>query len=224
MKTLLHGCDLSRYDLPVENNDTSYYATINEGADFRYVDLVNEGSGKNYGVELTVERFLANNYYYLVNASLFNSKYKSLEGVERNTQYNGNYLVNVLFGKEFVNLGKNRNRTLSLNAKLFYGGGKKYIPLLRDDHGNVAVDPANDNFWDYEKAYENKIDDIFQLNISASYKINKAKTTHEFFINIDNITNYVGKLTEYYDESESDSVGHISQFGFFPNLMYRVYF
>ena len=212
------------YDLPVENNDTSYYATINEGADFRYVDLVNEGTGKNYGVELTVERFFANNYYYLINASLFNSKYESLEGVERNTQYNGNYLINALFGKEFENLGKKQNQTLALNAKLFYGGGQKYIPLLRDEQGNVAVDPANNNFWDYEKAYENKIDDIFQLNISASYKFNRPKATHEIFINLDNITNYIGNLSEYYDASESDSLGYISQFGFFPNLMYRVYF
>jgi hypothetical protein len=31
------------YNLPVENNDTSYYATINEGLDYRYVDLVNKG-------------------------------------------------------------------------------------------------------------------------------------------------------------------------------------
>jgi hypothetical protein len=212
------------YNLPVENKDSSYYATINEGSDFRYVDLVNKGTGKNYGVELTVERFLANNYYYLINASLFNSKYKSLEAVERNTQFNGNYLVNILVGKEFENLGKKKNQTLSLNAKLFYGGGQKYIPLLRDDQGTVAVDPANDNFWDYEKAYENKIDDIFQLNISASYKFNKPKATHEIFVNFDNITNSIGKLSEYYDASASDSVGHISQFGFFPNLMYRVYF
>ncbi|MBL4707918.1 MAG: carboxypeptidase-like regulatory domain-containing protein, partial [Flavobacteriales bacterium] len=96
------------YNLPVENNDTSYYATINEGIDYRYVDLVNKGTGKNYGVEFTLERFFSNNYYYLINASLYNSTYKSLEGVERNTQYNGNYLVNVLFGKEFKKLGKRR--------------------------------------------------------------------------------------------------------------------
>ena len=45
------------YNLPVENNDTSYYSTINEGIDYRYVALVNKGIGKNYGVEVTVERF-----------------------------------------------------------------------------------------------------------------------------------------------------------------------
>ncbi|MCX6271784.1 MAG: TonB-dependent receptor, partial [Bacteroidetes bacterium] len=124
------------YNLPVENNDTSYYATINEGIDYRYVALVNKGTGKNYGLEITIERFFNKNYYFLINASLFESKYKSLEGVWRNTQYNGNYLGNILCGKEFKNFGKKQNQTIALNAKIFFGGGKKYIPLLRDALGN----------------------------------------------------------------------------------------
>ena len=138
----------SLYNLPVENNDTSYYATINEGLEFRYVDLVNKGTGKNYGLELTLERFFNNNYYYLINGSLFSSTYKSLDGIERNTQYNSNYLINILCGKEFENLGKNRNKTLGLNAKVFFSGGKKIIPLLRDAQGGLAVDSENNSFWD----------------------------------------------------------------------------
>ncbi len=212
------------YDLPVENNDTSFYATINEGVDFRYVDLVNEGTGKNYGIELTLERFLDNNYYFLINGSLYNSTYKSLEGVKRNTQYNGNYLVNILMGKEFRNLGKKKNRTLSLNGKIFYGGGKRIVPLLRDGQGNLAVDTGNNNYWDFEKAYENKLEDIYQITLSASLKFNKPKATHEIFINLDNVTNTKGKVSEYYDESEPNSIGNLTQFGLFPNLMYRVYF
>ncbi len=212
------------YNLPVENLDTSYYSTINEGLEYRYVDLVNEGTGKNYGIELTLERFFNNDYYFLINASLYNSKYKSLEGVERNTQYNGNYLINILCGKEFDKLGKKHNKTLSLNAKVFFGGGKKIIPLLRDGQGNLAVDPANNKYWDYEKAYENKIEDVYLITISASYKINKPKATHEIFINLDNITNNKGKISEFYDESEPNSIGYNTQFGFFPNLMYRIYF
>lgn len=212
------------YDLPVENNDTSYYATINEGLEFRYVDLVNEGTGENYGVELTVERFFNNNYYYLINGSLFSSKYKALDGVERNTQYNGNYIVNLLAGKEFVGWGKKQNQTFGLNAKVFFGGGKKIIPLLRDNSGQLAVDPEQNRFYDYEKAYEDKIEDIYTVTISFSYKWNRSKTTHEVFMNLDNITNNQGKLSEFYDESEPNSIGYVKQFGFFPNLMYRVYF
>ena len=151
------------YNLPVENNDTSYYATINEGSDYRYVSLVNKGTGKNYGIEVTLERFFNNHYYFLINGSLFDSKYKSLEGVERNTKFNSNYLVNVLFGKEFDKLGKKQNKTLTLNAKVFFSGGQRYIPLLRDANGNLAVDPANNRFWDYNKAYDKKLDALYSI-------------------------------------------------------------
>jgi hypothetical protein len=212
------------YNLPVENNDTSYYATINEGYEYRYVALVNKGTGKNYGLEITVERFFDNNYYYMINGSLFNSTYKTLEGVERNTQYNGNYLFNFLCGKEFKHLGKKQNKTLALNAKIFFGGGKKYIPLLRDAQGNVAVDPANNKYWDYKKAYDKSIDNAFALNFSVSYKINKPNSTHEIFLDLINLTDNRAKMAEYYDESKPGKVGYLTQFGFFPNLMYKVYF
>jgi hypothetical protein len=212
------------YNLPVENIDTSFYATINEGADFRYVALVNKGTGKNYGVELTLERFFNNSYYYLINASLYNSKYKSLEGVERNTKYNGNYLANILIGKEFAKRGRKENQTLNLNAKVFFGGGQKYIPLLTDAKGNLAVDPVHNKFWDYKKAYDKKFEDIYQVNLSASYKWNKQKVTHELFITLDNITDNKGKLSEYYDENKPGKIGYVKQFGLYPNLMYRLYF
>ncbi len=212
------------YNLPVENNDTSYYATINEGVSFRYVDLVNEGTGKNYGIELTIERFFVKNYYFMFNASLFNSRYKSLEGIERNTQYNSNYLINLLAGKEFVKMGKKENQTLNINAKIFFGGGQKIIPLLRDTQGNLAVNPATNQFWDYDKAYTNSLQDMYQITLSASYKWNKNKATHELFVNLDNITNTQSNISEYYDQTKDNSVGYIKQFGLFPNLMYRVYF
>jgi len=212
------------YDLPVENVDTSYFSTIVEGLDFQYVDLVNQGKGRNYGVELTLEKFFSRHYYFLVNASLYQSRYTPLDGRERNTPFNGNYLVNILCGKEFPMLGKKQNQTLGLNAKAFFGGGRKIIPLLRDGQGNLAVDPANNRYWDYSKAFENSLDNPYQVLISASYKWNKRRATHEIFLNLDNITNNKGKITEFYDESEPNKTGYMKQFGFFPNLMYRVYF
>lgn len=211
------------YNLPVENNDTSYYATINEGSDFRYVPLVNKGTGHNYGLELTLERFFDKNYYFLINGSLYNSKYKSLEGIERNTLYNGNYIINALVGKDFVNLGKNKNQTLNLNAKLFYAGGQKHIPLLRDANGNLAVDPVNNRFYDHKKAYNDKIDDVYEVTLSINYKWNKQKTTHELYINLQNLTRTQARISEYYDSSKPGSIGNVKQFGFFPNVMYRYY-
>ncbi|MCU0473655.1 MAG: TonB-dependent receptor [Bacteroidales bacterium] len=211
-------------NLPVENNDTSYYATINEGIDYKYVELVNKGSGKNYGVEISIEHFFDKNFYFLVNCSLFDSKYKTLEGVWRNTRYNNNYIVNILFGKEFKNLGKKKNQVLALNTKILFEGGERYIPLIRDANGNVAVDLPNERYFDYSKAYNNKLDNIFRLNLSVSYKFNKPGATHEIFLDLMNLTNNQARIAEYYDVSKPGNVGYITQFAFFPNLMYRVYF
>jgi len=211
------------YNLPVENIDTSYYATINEGRDYRYVPLVNKGIGENYGVEFTLERFFDNNYYFVFNTSLYESKYKTLEGVWRNTMYNGNYIVNLLFGKEFK-FGSKQNKILAINAKAFWGGAQRYIPLIRDSEGNVDVDPTNNKYWDYEKAFDNNLVHVYNVNLSVSYKINTSNLTHEIFLDLMNIINSNAKLSEYYDESKPDKIGYIKQMTFLPNIMYRLYF
>jgi hypothetical protein len=212
------------YNLPVENNDTSYYATLNEGSEYRYVPLVNKGIGENYGIEATLERFFNNHYYFLINGSLFNSKYRALDGIWRNTQFNSNYLVNILFGKEFDNLGRKQNKTLTLNTKVLFSGGQRYIPLLRDANGNIAVDPLNNRFWDYSKAYDKTLGSFFMLNLSASFKINRPKATHEIFLDLQNLANNQGRLSEYYDAGKLNKTAYITQGSFLPNLMYRLYF
>jgi outer membrane receptor protein involved in Fe transport len=212
------------FDLPVENLDTSHFATIVEGLDFRYVELVNKGKGRNYGVEFTLEKFFSNQYYFMLNGSLFQSKYTALDGVERNTPFNSEYLLNFLCGKEFPKLGKKRNQTLGLNARAFVAGGRKIIPLRRDAAGNLAVDVSKNQVWDYSRAFETSLDDPYQIQLSASYKWNKRRATHEIFLNLDNVTNHKGKILEFYDETEPGNIGYQTQFGFFPNLMYRVYF
>ncbi|MDA3893151.1 MAG: TonB-dependent receptor [Salinivirgaceae bacterium] len=212
------------YNLPVENNDTSYFATINEGIDYRYVDLVNKGTGKNYGVELTLERFFDKNYFFLVNTSLFNSTYKSLEGIERNTRYNNNFLCNILVGKEFTKLGAKKNKTLAVNGKIFFGGSQKYIPLLRDNQGNLNVNPETNEYWDYSKAFDKSLDKMYTINLSLSYKVNRPRATHEIFLDLQNLSDYRGRIYEFYDENEPNSIGYLKQMQFIPNLMYRVYF
>lgn len=212
------------YNLPVEDNDTSYYATINEGINYRYVKLVNKGVGENYGIEFTLERFFDNNYYFVLNSSLYESKYKTLEGVWRNTMYNGNYTVNLLAGKEFKNLGKKQNKILALNIKAYMAGAQRYIPLLRDANGNVAVDPENNQYWDYSKAYNNDLVHVYNVNLSISYKINRANSTHELFLDLMNVIRSDAHLSEYYDESQPNNIGYQKEMIFLPNLMYRVYF
>jgi hypothetical protein len=68
------------------------------------------------------------------------------------------------------------------------------------------------------------VEDIYTVIVSASYKWNKRRATHELYLNLDNVTNTKGKISEFYDASAAGKVGYVTQFGFFPNLMYRAYF
>lgn len=212
------------YNLPVANDVNNIYSTLNEGLEIQYLDLVNKGKGRNYGIETTIEKSFTKGFYALLNASIYKSKFTPLDGVERNTKFASDYLVNLLFGKEICGLGKNKNQIFSVNAKIFLSGGRKIIPLLRNDNGTLAVNPDQNLFFDFSKAYDVSLDHIFQTNLSLSYKWNKKKTAHEIFLNIDNISNYKGKISEFYDETEETKVGYLSQFGVFPNLLYRYYF
>ena len=211
------------YNVPVEDDPDSYFSTLNIGSEIEYAALVNEGTAKNYGVELTLQKFFSNSYYFLVNTTLYESKYTALDNVERNTRFNGNYTVNFLAGKEFTNLGPANNRTLGLNAKFFFGGGHKVIPLLRDSNGNVDVNPQENEYWDYDNAFKRGLEDLYTITLSASYKMERARTTHELFLNLENLTNNKGKLTEYYDPASANLTGNTTQFGLLPNLMYRIY-
>ncbi|MFK8165196.1 MAG: carboxypeptidase regulatory-like domain-containing protein [Lewinella sp.] len=212
------------YDLPVENRQGSYFSTINESTELDYYDLVNAGTGTNKGVELSLQRFFAKGHYFMANVSLYESTYKTLGGEERNTRFNGNYALNVIGGKEFAGLGKRKNKTIGGNARFLFSGGQKIIPLLRDAQNNLAVDPGAGQFWDYERAFNRSLQDVSQLTLSASYKIERKRTTHEFFLNLENILNQKGRLTEFYDTNEPENIGYTTQFGLLPNLMYRLYF
>ena len=90
------------YNIPVEKNSSSF-SMLNYGAQFhneKVDSLLNNGSGRNFGLELTFEKFLSDNYYFLLTTSLFESKYKGSDGIERNTAFNGNFVINLLGGFE----------------------------------------------------------------------------------------------------------------------------
>lgn len=107
------------YNIPVMRN--SYYSMLNNPGGYFNDSLVNTGTGKNIGVDVTFEKFLSNNFYYLFTASVFSSKYKGGDGIERNGRYNSNYAINLLAGKEFYTESQN---VWGLNLKASYNGGE----------------------------------------------------------------------------------------------------
>jgi hypothetical protein len=200
----------------------SSFSMLNTGADFVFPeksDLVNEGTGTNYGLEITIEKFFSKGYYVLLTTSLYESKYKGSDGVERNTAFNGNYVFNALAGKEFK-LGGSGRRFLTFDTKFTTAGGRPYTPvdLAASQAANTEV--LNDN-----EAFTLRLDDYLRWDVKFGFRTNSArrKVSQTFFLDFQNVTNHSNIFAMRYNE-ERGTVGRVDQIGFFPDLMYRIEF
>ena len=212
----------------LDNVPVSYrypqYSTLNFGANFDLAfpdTLVNEGTGTNYGLELTVERFLNNGFYYLFTGSLYNSTYKGVDGIERNTAFNGNYTTNVLVGKEFYFTSKKPSKkqsSLLLDIKFTLNGGQRYIPidLEQSQNQNAAV-------YDYDNAFAPQHPEYFRTDIKIGYKLNGKKITQEWAFTMQNATNRKNVFSQGYDVS-TQSVFTRYQIGMLPIMQYKILF
>lgn len=218
----LEGYHQWLYDLGIEDT-TSSYSVVNEGADFVFSErggLVSNGTGRNFGVELTVEKFLSKGYYALLTTSLFDSRYTGSDGVERNTGFANNYVFNALFGKEW-GIGKDKRNALTFDTKFTTSGGRPYSPIDLDaTRANLGREAYVD-----DRAYSKRYDAYLRLDVKFGVRINGkgGRVSHQFFVDLQNVTNRENIFVERYNPV-TDRVSPVYQNGFFPDFMYRVQF
>ncbi|MDC1385644.1 TonB-dependent receptor [Crocinitomicaceae bacterium] len=187
LKTEIYGQYLT--NVPVESQSSSY-SLLNFGASFNTGTpdyLVNEGKGYNYGVELTLEKFLDKGFYFLVTGSLFESKYQGSDKVWRNTAFNSNHTLNVLGGYEIRFNAKKPDAkyksALSFDLKFVWNGGGRYTPVLIDE--SIA---AGKEVLDFNNTFASGYADYLKGNARTAFKLIGKKTTQEWVIDIQNFT------------------------------------
>lgn len=205
------------FDAPVEQRPTSF-SLLNFGADFGFPDktnLVNQGLGYNYGVEITLERFLNKGYYYLFTASVFDSKYRGSDNTWRSSGFNNSYVVNLLGGKEFT---LNSRNSFGVDTKFALAGGQRYTPF------NIEASKlAGYTIYRETEAFSLRNDAYWRWDLKFSYTRNGKKTTQKWYIDLQNVTNrsnlYFRTLTP-----ATGKISEINQIGFFPNINYQITF
>jgi len=205
------------FDVPVEQRSSSF-SMLNAGANWGIGaedSLINASTGTNYGLEFTLERTFSRNIYYLTTLSLFQSKYKGSDNIERNTAFNGNYVFNVLIGKEFT---LNDRSALLIDFKLTYAGGKYYTPVDLE-----ASQAASETKYDESLAFSERFDPYLKADIKFGYRLNGKKVSQEWQFYIENFTNHDNVLLLSYSPSK-DEITKINQLGVFPMLQYRINF
>jgi hypothetical protein len=210
----------SIYNVPI-NTFSSSYSMLNTGSTFKSDledSLTNSGTGENYGIELTIEKFFSEGYYALFTSSIYSSKYKGSDGIERNTAFNGRYIFNLLAGKEWK-VGKEKRNKISSDIKFTNAGGRAYTPIDINASNELGREQLSAN--SYSSYYEN----YYRIDVKAGYTFNSAKRklSHTFSLDLQNITNHKNVFSQSYNDKDQ-SINTTYQLGFFPNVVYKFQF
>lgn len=193
------------------------FSTINISNGYIESNLVNGGRGWNYGVEMTVERKFADNFFFLVNGMLYESKYQGRDGITRNTRYNGNFGYNLMAGKEFIT-GKTRDNIFGMNLKMTHAGNKRYTPLdleLSREQGKEV--PLAD------QVYAVRFPDYLRVDVQFNYRKNLRGRTVEWRLDIQNLTSHNNVLDIYFEPILGEAIMPEERI-FIPVLSYRIEF
>ena len=211
------------FDVAVDKTETTAYSMLNEGANF-YISfpdyLKATGTGWNYGLEVTLERFIHNGFYYLFTGSLFDSKYKDASGRTHSTAFNNNFVFNVLAGKEIVLSPENAGKRKSINVdiKTTWSGGKRKTPFeIIEDNGKYK------RLMDYDQTFSLRLKDYFRTDLNLGFQIDGNKITQEWGIGISNLFNTENIFDEDFD-SQTGEVDYTYQLGFLFVPHYRIIF
>jgi hypothetical protein len=212
------------YNIPVTVTPSSF-SMINVGSGFSrfFPDslIQNTGTGVNYGLEITVQKYFDKSFYFMFSGTLYDSKYTGSDGILRNTSYNGQYIGNVLAGKEFQ---LNEKQMISLGLKVTYAGGKRYgfpdIQKSKDQQDIIFLDSAFN---------ERQFKEYFRLDLKLNWKYNAKAVTHEIGIDIVNVFNTKNLLSLAYspklnDPNDPDPTTIKQQLGRLPLFYYKIDF
>jgi hypothetical protein len=205
------------YKVPVKESFPGF-SLINSGDQFgipREDSLINSGKGRNYGLELTFEKFIGNGWYFLFTSSVFDSKYQGYDKTWRNTAFNGNYALNLLGGYEHK-LGE--NTIFTADIKTVWAGGKRFIPV-----DTTKSAETGEEIRDYSKAYDIKYNDYFRTDLRFGLKINRKRFSHEWAVDLQNVTGYRSIFYQAWDPKQNE-VYTVYQQGFLPMFLYRIRF
>jgi hypothetical protein len=216
LKTEIYGQYL--FDVPIgADSADATYSILNYDDGFVNIPLKSTGTGYNYGVEITLEKFFTKNYYFMYTASLYESKYKAADDIWRSTAYDVHYVMNLLGGKEFI-VGKKKNNVIGVDAKIIWRGGQRYTPV-----NLPASIAAEQTIYDNSVAFSDKLPDYFRIDFGTYFRRNRKKYSWTVSFDAQNIINRQNVEDIIYNEI-SRNIQVEDNLGIIPVLSWKIQF
>ena len=180
-------------------------------------DLVSDGEGLNYGIDLTLERFLNKNYYYLLTGSVFKSRYKDGLNQWHDSHYDRGFNFDFLVGKEWK-INGNKNKFIGFNTRMNLMGGLKNSPI--DAEASLA---AQEELYDETRPFIDQDPMTYMVDMTVTLRKNRAKYSSVWAFQIKNMlgsqSNY-GYIYNYATDTMDEDVSTIM----IPNISWKIEF
>ncbi len=208
----------SLFDIPVSRDSNETFSMLNNESGYFTDPLVNDGRGRNYGLELTIEQFLHHDFYFLLSSTLYNSEYRASNNKWYDTRFNGNFAFSLTAGKEFKTGKGFGNRIVGLNIKSVYAGGLRRTPI--DYEASVL---SGETEYIESRPFDIQTPNYFRIDTKFSVKRNRPKSTTTWSLDLQNATNRKNVYGEYYDPL-TGKTKTAYQAPLIPVLSYRIDF
>jgi hypothetical protein len=207
------------FNIPIAANLSNAFSAINLLEEIPSYELANEGTGQNIGVELSLRKYMQNNFYYLLNATIYDAKYEGSDGITRDSRYNGQYTVNATLGKEWrKQKSAGLERVHGWNLRIVNTGGFRATPI-----DLAASQDFGRTIYDWNNAFQEQLPGYFRVDLRWYVKRNKPGRVSTFSIDIQNLTNAQNVAFSYYDVLQGALVEKY-QLGIIPLLSWRLEF
>jgi len=156
----------------------------------------------------------------LFSGTIYNSKYSGSDKIVRNTSYNGNFVTNLLAGKEFH---LNEKNSITLGLKISYAGGKRY------GYVDIARTKVAEELIFKESLFNSRqFREYFRLDAKINWKKNANRVTHEIGLDLVNVLGTQNLLSLAYSRNivnpTAEPITERYQLGFLPIFYYKIDF
>lgn len=203
-------------NVPVEAQQATSYYLFNFSDGFPEIPVVSRGKGRNKGIDVGIEKFFTNNYYFLLTASLFDSRYKTHFSNYLNSAFNDKFSTALTTGREFQ--FKNGS-VLQIGFRTLFNGGFRYTPA------DPVLSREQNRFVFEEGAYfANLAPTYFRIDGRIAFRTNKKKYASNLSLDIQNVTGRSNVTSMRYNTEEYRLLPKKDGVGLVPVLSYQIDF
>lgn len=180
LKVTLEGYAQLLENVPVEPQTGSLYWMLNNQSEFPEFAVQSTGSGQNKGIDLTVEKFFANQFYFLITGSLLDGTFQAYDGRRFHTRFSNTWASTYTIGREFV---FRSGGVLQIGTRILRNGGFRYSPY------DPVASARKGAYVELEGAqWSEQVPAYMRFDGRIAWRKNHPKYTFNLSLDIQNIT------------------------------------